>query len=83
MGPEATVHANRIVALPAAEPPEAVAKLRAAYSEDVDIFRLASDLVLDVMADRAELRDQLIWRLVVAAGKLRWSPERHHEVFPV
>ncbi|MGA8426984.1 MAG: acyl-CoA carboxylase subunit beta [Candidatus Dormiibacterota bacterium] len=86
MGPEAAinaVYANRIAALPEAERPAFVARLRAEYSEDVDIFQLASDLILDAVVDPRELRDQLIWRLAAAATKVRWSPERHHGVFPV
>jgi acetyl-CoA carboxylase carboxyltransferase component len=86
MGPEAAinaVYAKRIAALPEAERPEFVAKLRAAYVEDVDIFQLASDLVLDAVVDPQDLRDQLIWRLAASAGKSRWAPERHHGVFPV
>ena len=86
MGPEAAinaVYAKRIAALPEAERPEFVAKLRAAYVEDVDIFQLASDLVLDAVVDPQDLRDQLIWRLAASAGKSRWAPERRHGVFPV
>jgi acetyl-CoA carboxylase carboxyltransferase component len=86
MGPEAAinaVYANRIAALPEAERPGFVARLRAEYSEDVDIFQLASDMVLDAVVDPAQLRDQLIWRLAAAASKVRCSPERHHGVFPV
>ncbi|MGA7088252.1 MAG: acyl-CoA carboxylase subunit beta [Candidatus Dormiibacterota bacterium] len=86
MGPEAAinaVYANRIAALPEAERPGFVARLRAEYSEDVDIFQLASDLILDAVVDPRELRDQLIWRLAAAATKVRRSPERHHGVFPV
>jgi acetyl-CoA carboxylase carboxyltransferase component len=86
MGPEAAinaVYANRIAALPEAERPDFVARLRAEYSEDVDIFQLASDLILDAVVDPSELRDQLIWRLAAAATKVRRSPERHHGVFPV
>jgi len=86
MGPEAAinaVYANRIAALPEAERPEFVSRLRAEYSEDVDIFQLASDLILDAVVDPSELRDQLIWRLAAAATKVRRSPERHHGVFPV
>jgi acetyl-CoA carboxylase carboxyltransferase component len=86
MGPEAAinaVYANRIAALPEAERQDFVARLRAEYSEDVDIFQLASDLILDAVVDPSELRDQLIWRLAAAATKVRRSPERHHGVFPV
>ncbi|MGH7641732.1 MAG: acyl-CoA carboxylase subunit beta [Candidatus Dormibacteria bacterium] len=86
MGPEAAinaVYANRIAALPEAERADFVAKLRAEYVEDVDIFQLASDLVLDAVVDPLDLRDQLLWRLAAAAGRQRLGPERHHGVFPV
>ena len=86
MGPEAAinaVYANRIAALPAAERQEFVAKLRREYGEDVDIFQLASDLSLDAVVDPVDLRDQLIWRLAAAAGRIHLGPERRHGVFPV
>src|SRR5487761_663911 len=86
MGPEAAinaVNANRIAALPEGERLAFVAKLRSDYVEDVDIFQLASDLVLDAVIDPAELRDQLIWRLAAATTRTRSVPERHHGVFPV
>ncbi|MGH7704910.1 MAG: acyl-CoA carboxylase subunit beta, partial [Candidatus Dormibacteria bacterium] len=86
MGPEAAinaVYANRIAALPEAEREEYVRQLRREYAEDVDIFQLASDLVLDAIVDPGDLRDQLIWRLAAAAGKQRPVTPRHHGVFPV
>lgn len=86
MGPEAAVnavYANRIAALAGEEQGRFVADRRREYAEDVDLFQLASDLVLDEVVEPARLREQLIWRLAAAASKLRQQPARHHGVFPV
>src|SRR5487761_1086074 len=86
MGPEGAANAvcaNRLAQLPEAQRPAEVARLRDAYAADLDIFRLASDLVLDAVIDPAELRDQLIWRLAAATTRTRSVPERRHGVFPV
>ncbi len=50
MGPEAAVNAvyfNKIQELPEAERPAYVARLREEYRADVDIFKLAAELVVD------------------------------------
>ncbi|MGH7759125.1 MAG: acyl-CoA carboxylase subunit beta, partial [Candidatus Dormibacteria bacterium] len=62
MGPEAAVNAvfaNRIAQQPETERPAYVERLRREYADDVDLFLLASDLVLDAVVDPSELRDQL------------------------
>ncbi len=86
MGPEAAVnavYANRIAALQGPERERFVEESRHEYARDVDLFRLASDLVLDQVVEPAQLRDQLIWRLAAASSKLRLPAARHHGVFPV
>ena len=87
MGPEAAVNAvfaNKIAAI---EDPEArdafVAEQRKLYEEDVDLFRLASELVIDAVVDFPDLRDEVATRLRLAAGKDRTFSDRRHGVPPV
>ena len=90
MGPEAAVnavYANKIAEVEAAEGPEArdafVAARRAEYEEDVDIERLAADLVLDSIIEADELRADLVRRLAYAARRDRHFSERRRSVPPV
>jgi acetyl-CoA carboxylase carboxyltransferase component len=87
MGPEAAVnavYANKIAAIedPTARE-EFVAQRRAEYEADVDLLRLASDLVVDAVVEPEALRAELILRLQLAGGKDRTFSERHHGVPPV
>ena len=86
MGAEAAVnavYANKIAALPEAERPAYVAALRAEYEQDIDIVRLAAELVVDTMVEPEELRAELIGRIAVARGKDRSFSRRRHGVTPV
>ncbi len=86
MGPEAAVNAvyfNRIQALPEDEREGFVAELRTEYLEDVDLLRLASEMVVDAVVQPADLRDELIARLELVAGKERHFSGRRHGVPPV
>ena len=65
MGPEAAVNAvyyNKIMELPETERPAFVAEKRASYKEDVDIYKLASEMVIDSIVEPDILRDELISR---------------------
>jgi acetyl-CoA carboxylase carboxyltransferase component len=87
MGPEAAVNAvfaNKIAEID--EPDERrafVEELRTEYESDVDILRLASDLVIDAVVQPEALRDEIVGRLVLAGGKERTFTERRHGVPPV
>ena len=86
MGPEAAVNAvyyNRLAALPEAERPAEAERLRREYREDVDLARLAADLVVDAVVDPEELRAELARRLAAATGKDRGFTSRRHGVPPV
>ena len=87
MGPEAAVnavYANKIAAIDdPAEKERFVAERRAEYEADVDLLRLASDLVIDAVVEPETLRSELIARLQLAGGKDRTFSERHHGVPPV
>jgi acetyl-CoA carboxylase carboxyltransferase component len=87
MGPEAAVNAvyyNRIQAISDPVEREAfVAEQRRIYEEDVDLLRLASDLVIDAVVEPEDLRAEIVARLGLAMGKSRAFTERHNAVPPV
>jgi acetyl-CoA carboxylase carboxyltransferase component len=86
MGAEAAVnavYANKIAALPAADRAAFVAAKREEYERDIDIVRLASELVVDAIVEPDELRGELIRRFAAARGKDRSFSRRRHGVTPV
>jgi acetyl-CoA carboxylase carboxyltransferase component len=87
MGPEPAVnavYANRIAAIADDDERAAfVADRRAEYEADVDLLRLASELVVDAVVDFPALRGELVRRYSAAMGKDRVFSERHHGVPPV
>ncbi|MFC3689315.1 acyl-CoA carboxylase subunit beta [Aquipuribacter hungaricus] len=87
MGPEAAVnavYANRIAAIDDPGEREAfVAARRAEYLEDVDLRRLASDLVVDAVVEPEDLREDLVRRLAYASRTRREFSDRRHGVWPV
>jgi len=90
MGPEAAVnavYANKIAEVEAAEGAAArdafVAERRAEYLEDVDLERLAADLVIDQVIEAEDLRDELLLRLRYAARRDRHFATKRRGVPPV
>lgn len=87
MGPEPAVNAvfaNRIDAIEdGAERDAFVAERRREYEADVDLLRLASDLVVDAVVQPEELRGELVRRFALAESKTRWFSDRRHGVPPV
>jgi acetyl-CoA carboxylase carboxyltransferase component len=87
MGAEAAVNAVYFNKIAAIEDPEEraahVAKLRAEYEEDIDIVRLAGELVVDAIVEPEELRGELVRRFTAARGKDRTFSRRRHGVTPV
>jgi len=86
MGPSAAVNAvfyNKIQEIPEAERPAYVKKLQDEYREDIDLYRLASDLVVDAVVAPSDLRDELTARLTLYATSRRARVNRKHGVFPV
>jgi acetyl-CoA carboxylase carboxyltransferase component len=87
MGPEAAVnavYANKIAAIEdPAERDAFVAEQRKIYEEDVDLMRLASELVIDAVIDFPELRGEVVRRLELARTKDRFFSDRRHGVPPV
>ncbi|MDY7088114.1 MAG: acyl-CoA carboxylase subunit beta [Actinomycetota bacterium] len=86
MGAEAAVnavYANKIAAIADDERAAFVAERRAEYEQDIDIMRLASELVVDTVVEPGDLRDELIRRYRAARGKERFFAKRRHGVTPV
>jgi acetyl-CoA carboxylase carboxyltransferase component len=87
MGADAAVnavHANRLAAIADdAERAALVASLRAEYEADIDIMRLAAELVVDDIVEPEELRANLIRRLAAASTKERLFSRRRHGITPV
>jgi acetyl-CoA carboxylase carboxyltransferase component len=87
MGPEAAVnavYANRIAALGSDSEREAfVSQMRQEYEADVDLLRLASELVIDAVVEPSSLRGELVARLSAAQGRRRTFSERRHGIAPV
>jgi acetyl-CoA carboxylase carboxyltransferase component len=87
MGAEAAVnavYANKIAAIAdEAERAAFVEARRAEYERDIDIMRLAGELVVDAVIEPAGLRDELIRRYAAAKGKDRSFSRRRHGVTPV
>jgi acetyl-CoA carboxylase carboxyltransferase component len=87
MGAEAAVnavYANKIAAI-ADEATRAafIAEKREEYERDIDIVRLASELVVDAIVEPNELRDELIRRFAAARTKERHFSRRRHGITPV
>ena len=86
MGPEAAVNAvyyNTIQELEGEEREAFVNAKRQEYTEDVDLLRLASDLVVDTVVQPENLRHELAVRLDYLADKRRHFSDRRHGVPPV
>ena len=87
MGAEAAVnavYANKIAELATDEDREAfVAAKREEYEADIDIVRLASELVIDSILEPEDLRVDLIRRFGALTGKDRSFSRRRHGVTPV
>jgi acetyl-CoA carboxylase carboxyltransferase component len=86
MGPEAAVNAvfyNKIMELPEAERPAFIEAKRQEYRADVDIYRLANELVIDGMVDPLALRQELVNRFAAASTKTLDKYPRKHGVLPV
>jgi hypothetical protein len=60
-----------------------VAARRSEYEQDVDLLRLAADLVIDAVIEPEELRGELVRRFAVLAGKVRPAVAKRHGVPPV
>jgi acetyl-CoA carboxylase carboxyltransferase component len=87
MGPEAAinaVYANKIAEIKdETERISYVERLRKDYEIDIDILRLASELVVDAIVEPREVRRELVARFAAAATKDRHFSTRRHGIPPV
>ena len=86
MGPEPAVNAvyyNKIMELPESERAAYVKAKRDEYAEDVDIYKLASEMLVDDIVPGSRLRPELLKRLAFAQSKAHDFPQRRNGVYPV
>jgi acetyl-CoA carboxylase carboxyltransferase component len=86
MGPEPAVNAvyyNKIMELPESERAAFVKAKRDEYMQDVDVYKLASEMLVDDIVPGSGLRAELIKRLAYAESKAHAFPPRRNGVFPV
>ncbi len=86
MGPQAAVnavYANKIAAIDdPAERHAYVEERRREYEADVDLYRLASEMVIDAVVSFEGLRDELIKRFAAADPRDREVVEKRHSIIP-
>jgi acetyl-CoA carboxylase carboxyltransferase component len=87
MGPNAAVNAvyfNKIQEVPEGPQRDAfVTKLRNEYREDIDLLKLASELVIDAVVQWPQLRAEIVARFKRARRKREQRPAKKHIVPPV
>src|SRR6184192_334536 len=86
MGPEQAVNAvyyNKIMELPESERAAFVRQKREEYARDVDVHKLASEMLVDDIVPGSALRDELVKRLAYAQTKVHEFPQRKNGVYPV
>ena len=86
MGPEPAVNAvylNRIMELEGEARAEFVRRKREEFQEDIDVYRLASEMLIDDVVPPSALRAELIKRLAYAETKQHRFPSRRNGVYPV
>lgn len=86
MGPEAAVnavYANKIESLPKEERQDFIKIKQKEYKQDIDIYRLAAEMVIDTIIDPNQLRNELIRRFEIYDTKNIDLSKRKHGVYPV
>jgi methylmalonyl-CoA decarboxylase subunit alpha len=86
MSPEAAVNAvyyNKIDELPEEERARFIAEKRKEYAENMDIHRLASELIIDDIVGFDELRGELIRRFKLYETKQVKGMEKRNAIHPV
>ena len=86
MGPEPAVNAvfyNKLAELPDAEKSVRRKELEDEYREDMDLYKLAANLIVDDVVEPEHLRDALIARFRAYATRTSPRPDRKHGVPPV
>lgn len=86
MGPEAAVnavYANKIASLPEEERPAFIKEKQEEYRENINIYKLASEMIIDGIIPANSLRDELVTRFDTYRSKQMVFTERKHPVYPV
>jgi acetyl-CoA carboxylase carboxyltransferase component len=86
MGPEPAVNAvffNKLAELPEDQRDARRKQLEEEYREDVDLYKLASNLIVDDVVEPDQLRDSLIARFKAYSTRVSARPNRKHGVPPV
>jgi len=87
MGPGPAINAvyyNQVQAIDDESERQAfVERLKADYLEEVDILHLASELVVDAVVQPEDLREELVRRYTLTAGRRRDWPAKVNPVTPV
>jgi methylmalonyl-CoA decarboxylase subunit alpha len=86
MGPEAAVNAvyyNKIMELAGEEREHFIRERREEYRQDIDLYKLASRLIVDAIIPPSRLRQELITRFEAYASKRVTNPRKRHGVMPV
>ena len=86
MGPEPAVNAvfyNKLAELPEDQREARRKELEDEYREDVDLYKLASNLVVDDVVEPDDLRETLIKRFRAYSTRVSPRVDRKHGVFPV
>ena len=86
MGPEPAVNAvfyNKLADLPEAERDARRKELEDEYRDDVDLYKLAANLIVDDIVEPENLRETLIARYRAYATRVEPRADRKHGVFPV
>jgi acetyl-CoA carboxylase carboxyltransferase component len=86
MGPEPAVNAvfyNKLAELPEAERAARRTELEDEYREDVDLYKLASNLIVDDVVEPERLREELIKRFRAYSTRVATALPRKHGVPPV
>src|SRR5690625_3689090 len=85
-GPEAAVnavYANKIAALSKEDRDAFIKEKQDEYKDDIDIYRLASEMVIDAVVEPEKLRRELVERYRIYETKNIRFTERKHGVYPV
>ena len=86
MGPEPAINAvfyNKLAELPEDQRAAKRKELEDEYREDVDLYKLASNLIVDDVIEPEHLRETLIARFRAYSTRVAHRVDRKHGVFPV
>jgi len=86
MGPEPAINAvffNKLAELPEEQRAARRQELEEEYRADVDLYKLAGNLIVDDVVEPERLREQLVLRFRAYASRWEPPPDRRHGVPPV